>query len=436
VDFEKFKKAHLPQSILKNIEHLNRNYGEYQQVYPELSELSVVGRLMGICSWLYKAKPVWLDLDSLLTVKVPYCATGGEKDKLLSVSAIAVSDQIGISEEYVKEMGTVQNASMILNDTVENIFKNPENYYNLYRDSIGKPVPNEEKAQKYREDKDKKTRDVVKGEKELRALLSYYSKSIEAKLPPIVKEYQDKIKANRERLKDLTKELEETERILKNAAGEARDTYAARYNELAGLYNSTQDEFKSTADKLNGLGIKTISGLGIGGGINLEPGNFNIKKKPKSAQLAGLYSAEKAVKDPAAGPGKAGDWIKSAYKVKKAEAAAPKTKTQTKALAKTKQMPQQQPQAKIQTPAKPAVPRQPKTDNYNVKVDKKTGNWSASVKKSGNKSAEKYYDKTKKVIHEAEFTFGRQENHIVGRRISGDEIIFEFSGEKLAPQPE
>ena len=433
-DFEKFKKAHLPQSILKNIDHLNRNYGDYQEVYPELHELSVVGRLMGICSWLYKAKPVWLDLDSLLTVTVPYCPTGGEKDKLLSVSAIAVSDRLGITEDYVKEMGTVNNASMILNDTVDHIFENPGNYALFYRDASGE-VSDGEKAERYGKDKGKKIREVVKGDKELRALLSFYSKSIAAPLPPIVKEYQNIISADREKIKELTKQLEDIDRILKNASGEDRDTYAARYNELAAMYNSTQDEFRSTAEKLNGLGIRTISGLGIGGGINLEPGNFNIKKKPKSLQLAGLYSAEKAAKDMGTGPGKTGDWIKSAYRVKKAEAAPKvKAKTQAKTQSKTKQTGGEQ--SKLTTQAKPLTPKQPKTDNYNVKVDKATGNWSASVKKPGNKSAEKYYDKTKKVIHEAEFTFGKQENHIVGKRVSGDEIIFEFSGEKLTPQPE
>ena len=56
-EFQKKKNTTLSPSIRRNIDHLNQNYLQYAQAFNELKELTTVARLMGICSWLYKASP-------------------------------------------------------------------------------------------------------------------------------------------------------------------------------------------------------------------------------------------------------------------------------------------------------------------------------------------------------------------------------------------
>ena len=54
-EFERKKRNTLSPSIRENIDDLNRNYVQYAQAFPEISELTTVARLMGLCSWLFKA---------------------------------------------------------------------------------------------------------------------------------------------------------------------------------------------------------------------------------------------------------------------------------------------------------------------------------------------------------------------------------------------
>jgi len=70
-EFELKKKALLAQVSAKVFRTLNQHYQEYASAFPELRELLTVGRLMGICSWLKKVNPGWLDLDGLLAVELP-----------------------------------------------------------------------------------------------------------------------------------------------------------------------------------------------------------------------------------------------------------------------------------------------------------------------------------------------------------------------------
>ncbi|MGO8944021.1 MAG: hypothetical protein ACLQJ7_10150 [Syntrophobacteraceae bacterium] len=83
-EFEKKKSATLSPSIRRNIDHLNLNYSQYANAFSELKELTTVARVMGISSWLRKASPGWLDLDTLLSVELPPLATPREKTQLVS----------------------------------------------------------------------------------------------------------------------------------------------------------------------------------------------------------------------------------------------------------------------------------------------------------------------------------------------------------------
>lgn len=76
--------------------HLNRNYGAFARVFPELRELDEVGRLLALFTWLkqkQQAGELKLDLDSLLNVELPKCSTPRQRYQLL-VGYIKKGNQI------------------------------------------------------------------------------------------------------------------------------------------------------------------------------------------------------------------------------------------------------------------------------------------------------------------------------------------------------
>ena len=83
-DFQRRKAVTLSPGIRQNIDDLNLFYAYYAHAFAELAELSTVARLMGICSWLLKAQPAWLDLDELLSVELPPCETETERTQLMA----------------------------------------------------------------------------------------------------------------------------------------------------------------------------------------------------------------------------------------------------------------------------------------------------------------------------------------------------------------
>ena len=86
------RKSRLSPSIQMNIKDLNQNYWQCAAIFPELRELSVVARLMGLCSWLQKGNLKHLDLDELLAVELPSVKTPREKQQLVAAVLIPVGN--------------------------------------------------------------------------------------------------------------------------------------------------------------------------------------------------------------------------------------------------------------------------------------------------------------------------------------------------------
>ena len=84
------KKIEASNAVKNTIEHLNKNYSQYEKAHYTFTELSTVGKLMGLVNWLYgmdiKNK---IDLDEFLSVMLPPHQTPKLTKKLLAAQTIA-----------------------------------------------------------------------------------------------------------------------------------------------------------------------------------------------------------------------------------------------------------------------------------------------------------------------------------------------------------
>lgn len=122
VEFDKAKKSKLSPAIQMNINDLNQNYAQYAEFFPELRELSVVARLMGLCIWMQKANLNQLDLDQLLTVELPVAPTPREKRQLISAALISIQEHTDIQLTDVAARAVVRYLTPLLDKTVNEVF--------------------------------------------------------------------------------------------------------------------------------------------------------------------------------------------------------------------------------------------------------------------------------------------------------------------------
>ena len=73
---------------------------------------------MGICGWLYKADPRWLDLDALLSVELPPVFIAREKTQLISACLVSCSKADGMNADYVIKNSSVSYLTPVLDNAV------------------------------------------------------------------------------------------------------------------------------------------------------------------------------------------------------------------------------------------------------------------------------------------------------------------------------
>lgn len=118
--FEAYKKSQLSPHIRRSIEDLNTNYFGYASVFPELRELLVVGRFMGLMSWLTGIADPQVDFDCLLAVSLPAFHTDREKTQLLTATTVLQANSI---QGRTYGRAVVTNLTPVLDATVTDHFR-------------------------------------------------------------------------------------------------------------------------------------------------------------------------------------------------------------------------------------------------------------------------------------------------------------------------
>src|SRR4030043_1370429 len=313
-EFEKRKQVELSPSIRENIDHLNQNYLLYARAYPEIKELMTVARLMGICSWLKKAKISGIDLNALLSVELPVFKTDRIKTKLVAAASLALPSNKVNDINYVKENTSITFLSPILDRNFKDYFANQTNFakylcyknnipvinYNTYLDEASKIIPIYAK---------KLVRDLIKQKKDLQALAEYASKQIDVRSPDVTV-YKMEIANKKNELNKTEGQLHKVKAAMESDYSNY-NSYVPIYNSLVGKYEKIRNELNKDIDRYHKLDVKVRYIMEIGGGINLGSRNFNIISKPDQSYIRNFMQITKSVDVRWKNIYQSGTWIRS-----------------------------------------------------------------------------------------------------------------------------
>ena len=294
-DFERMKRERLSPAIRESIDDLNANYPRYATAFPELQELCTVARLMGICSWLAKAKVNWLDFDELLRVQLPACETEKERTQLM-----AATIAYGEGKHALSNAGNAQVVFLgdLLDKTVADYFPSPESvalYLQAGKEHASPPDPfSEAQAEglftKYR---NKKVRDMIASKEQVQKLVYYAASRVPKPKEAAFFTAKTALTAQRGKLERVSAQVEQAKRL--RPAQENPN-----YNRWVDAYNTLIDQQEAERNKLNALvdlynsqagAMHTTMILEIGGGINLEPESFAVRSVRSSEKLDAFKGA-------------------------------------------------------------------------------------------------------------------------------------------------
>ncbi len=424
--FEREKKAKLSPSIRSNIQHLNQNYSQYAEAYPELRELNAVGRLMAISSWLKKANASWLDLDALLSVELPAFSTEREKAQLVATSLIAYTERDSLDEIYVKKNSKVVFLSPILGKTIKEYFGNSSN---LAKFLCCKNNTSEDSASIFQSEANnimatsstKAVKEIIETEKDLKVLAEYASTDIEAPLSPIVEKYKSEIDKEKSELDKIEQEIDRLK--AKIADSDSEDSYNT-YNRLVDQYNSLLAKFNSNIAAYNQLNPYDLHITRISGGINLEPQHFSIKKTSTSLKLEEFKGiAEKAGVDWQL-MNDSKNWIKSA--------------THSGGSDYRNFLPKRNWIRSVTRSGDSKFEHLSAGTNqdYWASTTGQADSWRDLLKVDESAYRERMFNKAENVLHVAEYESGMLKNYIIGKRVSENRIVFSRSTRQDLMKPQ
>jgi hypothetical protein len=430
-EFQRKKNTTLSPSIRHNIDHLNQNYFQYAQAFSELKELTTVARLMGICSWLYKANPQWLDLDALLSVELPTFTTPRERTQLIATCFVSYSASDEINEDYVLKKSKVVYLSPILDKQVNDFFKNGGNYAKYLCIKNGEKEKNyriyeAEASQLFKAQRNLTVKEIVKNREDLRALASYAAHSLGNQKPSEANLIEKDIRASKENIESLKSEIEQIR--LRMSSIENPDDY----NELVDQHNKLIYQYKVMLERHNrAVNIyksfgrtEQFSIIEIGGGINLEPRNFKIKTPPSSARLQGIRGLLDKVGTEWRSINGAGKWIRN-------ETGGTVTEVKNK-------FPKMAWIKMDETTSGSSTYKHFQSDKehqYWSSINPQTGSWRDCRKIDRISYQERSYEGASKKFQIAKFSSGKFEGCIVGLMEHPDRIVFRKSERKDLLKP-
>jgi hypothetical protein len=406
-EFKQKKNETLLPSIRDNIADLNRNYIEYARTFPEIAELQQVARLMGICSWLFKAAPSYLDSDDLLAVQLPACNTESERTQLLAATYLTVSEAERHERARVTEDSTVVFLTPILDMTVAEFFQTPANvekYLSGTHDKarLERSSWTVEANRLFEQYQQRKVREMVDSKRALEKLADYAASAVQPPKPTSQTKLDEQIELGKQDLEQLKTKITRLKRQLQQDTDpDSHNSLVDVHNQLVGRYELVRQNLNALIDQHNAMHFRSPFIVEIGGGINLEPSKFAIRQQTSSPSLIKLKEIAKVVQPQWTRTVDAESWICS--------------KTSARPARKNRFDP---PDISAAAQQVRRLTNSPDSDN---------GSWSEAVKLDGTRSQEKSYNAQKQQIQIARFSSGRLQDLVVGHRDSDGRIIFERS---------
>lgn len=272
----------LDNATRKTIDHLNKYYIQYEKAENTYKELNTVGCMMVLVNWLKEMNMGdRVELDDLLSVKIPAFSTPEKTKKMLAITAIVCPGDLNITNQNVRDYTKTYYLSHLLDK---------------YSSSTS-------------DDEFLKIADNYFSQVDIAELYLPYKK-----LEDQIDDYNHLINSNEKEIELLNDEIERK----KDTLDEYSSSDIDQYNNLIKKYNSLLENQKSLINvcnakinELNSMNIIVRTIFSIGGGISLNPRNFKKtiinKNSPDIREITKVKSKLK----PVGNIYKSGNWVRS-----------------------------------------------------------------------------------------------------------------------------
>lgn len=419
--FETYKKSQLSPHTRRAIDDLNANYSRYASIFPELRELWVVGRLMGLMSWLNEVRNPAVDLDGLLAVTLPAFSTDRWKTQLLTSTTVVQTDGI---QGRMHGKAVITNLTPILDMTINKHFKDPEKLAGFLATSRG---GDEGGSQLWMAEADrilqdlghKAVRTLIRNKEDLKALVSEASKHIEAPAPETISTQKATLSRIKSRIQSLRSELDQMDSLMARN-DETHNRYLDRYNQMVDEHNNLQKSYNFLVDQLNSSKLSSSYITEIGGGISLRPKEFSVRAQAGSSLVSEMRTKARSTitKLPEIAP--KGTWVRT--RIGEAEIRSAPMPLELKAGA----LPSRSMANRILNEWELGA-----SGKYWQSREVGSAGWRDQTKRIDGAQRERYYDPGKSSLDIIERGNSGSQSHIVGLWTSKDRIVFT----KVSQQP-
>ncbi len=255
-------------AVRETIDHLNRNFPKYETAEETFKELSTVGRIMALVNWL-KAMNIdnRIDLDNLLSVRLPAFKTPHKTKKMLAITALAYPEYDKPNFNYIRNNSKVYYISHLLD------------------------------AQGPRDSDDK----------HLSIASTYFSSLGMGELAPAsytdleasVERYENLVTRNEKQIEAQKSNLDMLELTLDRYNNSEINRYNAaveEYNNSLAIHRNYINTYNQKINALNEMQMVSRCITSVGGGINLRPAEFKrVVQNSNSPILKTLREAKSAL---------------------------------------------------------------------------------------------------------------------------------------------
>ncbi|MEI6632565.1 MAG: hypothetical protein WCP22_01970 [Chlamydiota bacterium] len=416
-EFERKKRDTLSPIIRENIDDLNRNYVRYAQAFPEISELTTVARLMGLCSWLFKAHPAWLDCDELLSVELPPCITEVERTQLIAATFFSHPKEELTEPQRIIEDSKVVFLSPILDKTVDEFFQSGTNVVK-YLSGESEPTAAEhvafdsEAARLFGQYRYRKVRDMLHAKRDVELFATYAASTVDVPPPTAAHNLEDRITADKTTLTNLESAVTQIKRRMSlETTPETYNASVHRHNQLVDEYQRVRTRLTLAIDHYNALNIQVPHIVEIGGGISLEPSKFAVRRNASSPKLIEFKSRISNVGPRWTDLRTSRKWMRSDSTTRGTSPGRPRTKLDERM----------------------AVGYQIK---HWTRTDARDGSWKAVVRLDATRAQEKSYNAPQQQLQVAEFTSGQLHALVIAQRDAKGRIVFRRADRRDVPPPQ
>jgi len=272
----------LDKATRKTIDHLNKYFIQYEKAENTYKELNTVGRMMALVNWLKEMNiDDRVELDDLLSVKIPAFSTPDKTKKMLAITALVCPEDLNITNQNVRDYTKTYYLSHLLDKyplstSDEEFLEIADNY--LSQVNITELYP------PYK------------------------------KLEGQVNDYEHQINLKEKEIELLNDEIERKKDTLDRYSSSDIEQYNNLINKYNGLLENQEsliNVYNAKVAELNSMNIISGAIFSIGGGISLNPKEFKQtvinKDSPAIREIAKVKNQLKSVGNIS----KSGDWMRS-----------------------------------------------------------------------------------------------------------------------------